>query len=78
MVVRLIFQWLIDEQLPVIEIASRLNQSGLRTRRGYPWQRGTVINRLRYAIYAGTHYFDRIGTIVIHPLWPLMSPKNSV
>jgi integrase len=74
--ISLIFQWLIDEQLPVIEITRRLNQSGLRTERGYPWQRGTVINLLRNAIYAGTYYEDRIGTIAVHPNMSTDEPRE--
>ncbi len=62
-VVRQIFQWLIDEQLSVSEITGRLNESGLRTRRGNKWQRGTVINLLRNAVYAGTYYYNRKRTV---------------
>jgi site-specific DNA recombinase len=62
-VVRQIFQWLIDEQFSVSEITGRLNESGLRTRRGNKWQRGTVINLLRNAVYAGTYYYNRRRTV---------------
>src|SRR5262249_1833631 len=62
-VVRQIFQWLIDGQLSVSEITRRLNESGPHTRRGNKWQRGTIINLLRNAVYAGTYYYNRKRTV---------------
>ncbi len=59
-VVRTIFRWLVDEQLSTYQINKRLNESGIRTRRGNErWAGGYLINLLRNPVYAGTYYYNR-------------------
>lgn len=59
-VVRMIFRWLIDEQLSTYQINKRLNESGIRTRRGKErWCGGKIINLLRNPIYTGTFYYNK-------------------
>jgi site-specific DNA recombinase len=59
-VVRMIFRWLIDEQLATSQIVKRLNQSGIRTRHGKErWGVSAIINLLRNPVYIGTYYYNR-------------------
>ena len=59
-VVRMIFGWLIDEQLSTWQINKRLNESGIRTRRGRTrWCGGTIINMLRNPVYTGAYYYNK-------------------
>jgi site-specific DNA recombinase len=59
-VVRMIFRWLIDEQLSTYQINKRLNELGVRTRRGKDrWCGGTIINLLRNPVYTGTYYYNK-------------------
>jgi site-specific DNA recombinase len=59
-VVRMIFRWLIDEQLSTYQINKRLNESGIRTRRGKErWCGGTLINLLRNPVYTGTYCYNK-------------------
>jgi len=59
-VVRMIFRWLIDDQLSAYQINKRLNESGIRTRRGKErWCGGTIINILRNPVYTGTFYYNK-------------------
>src|SRR5262245_8759493 len=55
-VVRMIFRWLIDEQLSTYQINKRLNESGIRTRRGNErWCGGTILKLLRDQGYTGVY-----------------------
>lgn len=59
-VVRMIFRWLVDEQLSTYQINKRLNELGIRTRRGRTrWSGGTIINLLRNPIYTGTYHYNK-------------------
>lgn len=59
-VVRQMFHWLVDEQLSTYQIIKRLNESGLRTRRGKErWAGGTIYNLLRNSVYAGKYCYNR-------------------
>ena len=59
-VVRMIFRWLIDEQMSTYQINKRLNETGIRTRRGRErWCGGTIINILRNPVYTGTYYYNK-------------------
>ena len=59
-VVRMIFRWLINEQLSTYQINKRLNELGVRTRRGKErWCSGTIINLLRNPIYTGAYYYNK-------------------
>ena len=59
-VVRMIFRWLIDEQLSTYQINKRLNESGIRTRRGKErWCGGTIINLLRNPVYTGAYCYNK-------------------
>ena len=59
-IVRMIFRWLIDEQLSTYQINKRLNELGVRTRRGKErWCGGTIINLLRNPIYTGSYYYNK-------------------
>ena len=59
-VVRMIFRWLIDEQISTYQINERLHESGVRTRRGKErWCDGTIINLLRNPVYTGTYCYNK-------------------
>ncbi len=59
-VVRQIFRWLVDEQLPTYQIIKKLNESGVRTRHGNArWAKGYVVNLLKNPVYTGTYYYNR-------------------
>ncbi|HEV2663808.1 MAG TPA: recombinase family protein [Blastocatellia bacterium] len=58
-VVRMIYSWLVDEQLPTYQIIKRLNQSGVRTRSGNErWAAATIGGIFRNPVYAGTYYYN--------------------
>ena len=77
-VVQQMFRWLVDEQLSTYQIVKRLNESGLRTRRGKErWAGGTIHNLLRNPVYAGRYCYNRH---VHHPTqrknMPLEKPRQ--
>jgi site-specific DNA recombinase len=61
-VVRRIFSMYLDEHEGVRRIAKRLNDEGLRTRRGGAWTSGMVRNLLRNPVYTGL--YRRLGVSV--------------
>jgi site-specific DNA recombinase len=73
-VVRYIFRIYVQEGLGIRLIARRLNQEGLRTRRGANWSMVSIRDILRNRAYLGT--YARFGVRVpgSHP--PLVSPED--
>jgi site-specific DNA recombinase len=70
-VVRLIFRWLIDEQLSTYQINKRLNESGIRTRHGHErWCGGTIINLLRNPVYTGTYFYNKRQRVTAQRVQP--------
>lgn len=58
-IVRLIFGWLVDQQLSTYQIVKRLNQSGVSTRGGNPrWAESTIGGILRNPVHAGIYYYN--------------------
>ncbi|MFN0084660.1 MAG: recombinase family protein [Blastocatellia bacterium] len=59
-VVRMIYGWLLNDQLSTYQITKRLNEAGIRTRRGLDhWSASYVSQLMRHPIYAGTWYYNR-------------------
>ncbi len=59
-VVRMIFRWLIDEQLSAYQINERLYELSIRTRHGKErWGSGTIINLLHNPVYTGVFYYNK-------------------
>ncbi len=52
-VVRQIFQWYTKEGCGALKIAKRLNQSGLKTKRGCAWSQNAVARILKNELYTG-------------------------
>lgn len=61
-VVREVFRACLEEGEGVRRIAGRLNDAGLRTRRGSPWSMVAVRDMLRNPVYTGT--YRRLGVVV--------------
>lgn len=62
-IVRLIFNWYANHQYGLNAIATKLNDMGLRTYRGYTFSRATVKNMLRNPIYTGRIVWGKTTTI---------------
>ena len=61
-VVRLVFDWLVHDHLPIRKIARRLSVKGFRTYEGNThWAKSTVARILANETYAGTAYYNRLG-----------------
>lgn len=58
-VVRLIFDWYVNERLTYYQIASRLNEMGVHTTFGGDWKKDTVATILRNKHYTGKVYYMR-------------------
>lgn len=59
-VVRMIFRWLIEEQLSAYQINERLYELGIHTRHGKErWGSGTIINLLHNPVYTGIFYYNK-------------------
>lgn len=59
-IVRLMFTWLIEEQLATQAIARRLTAQQVPTRHGaVPWSPATVYKVLTNQLYTGQHYYNR-------------------
>jgi site-specific DNA recombinase len=59
-VVRLLYRWLVDEQLTIRQILKRLNAGPWRPRSGKPcWSTAVVHHILADPVYAGTAYANR-------------------
>lgn len=56
-----IYRWFIDEGLPETEIASRLNDHGIRTDLDRDWTRATVREVLTNEKYIGNNVYNRIS-----------------
>jgi len=56
-----IYRWFIDEGLPESEIASRLNDHGIRTDLDRQWTRATVREVLSNEKYIGNNVYNRIS-----------------
>lgn len=57
--VNAMFQWLIEEDLPISEIAQRLNGMGVRTDLGQRWTYATVRQVLTNEKYIGNNLYNR-------------------
>jgi site-specific DNA recombinase len=58
-VVRMLYSWLVDEQLSTYQMVRRLKQSGVRTRSGNEqWAASTIGGIFRNPVYAGTYYYN--------------------
>ena len=56
-IVRLIYKWLIEEQVTTYKIVSRLHSQGIKARKGKLWAKSSVHKLLRNETYYGiTHY----------------------
>jgi len=56
-IVRLVYKWLIEEQLTTYKIIDRLQSQGIKARKGNRWARSSVHKLLRNETYCGvTHY----------------------
>ncbi len=73
-VVRYIFRLYLKDDLGIRRIARRLNEEGLRTRRGLLWSMVTVRDLLRNRAYLGTYSRFGVRVPASHP--PLISPKD--
>ncbi|MFQ6019579.1 MAG: recombinase family protein [Dehalococcoidia bacterium] len=73
-VVRHIFRLYLKEGLGIRRIARRLNEEGLRTRRGGLWSMVTVRDILRNRAYLGTYSRFGVRVPASHP--PLISPVD--
>ena len=52
-VVRMIFDWYVNEELGAIKICQRLNAMGIKARKGGLWKKSSVINILKNEHYIG-------------------------
>lgn len=59
--VRAIYRWFVEEGRPESEIASALNEAGVRTDRGTLWTRGTVHQILINDKYVGDNVWNRVS-----------------
>ena len=73
-VVRYIFRLYLKDGLGIRRIAGRLNEEGLRTRRGLFWSMVTVRDLLRNRAYLGTYSRFGVRVPASHP--PLISPQD--
>ncbi len=73
-VVRYIFRLYLKDGLGIRRIARRLNEEGLRTRRGWHWSMVTVRDLLRNRAYLGTYSRFGVRVPASHP--PLISPED--
>lgn len=58
-VVRMIFQWLVEEQRSIRQITTELQALGIRPPRSHHWAKSTVRRILTNEVYAGLAYFNR-------------------
>jgi site-specific DNA recombinase len=73
-IVRYIFRLYLKDGLGIRRIARRLNEEGLKTRRGGLWSMVTVRDILRNRAYVGT--YSRFGVRVPASHAPLISPED--
>lgn len=73
-VVRYIFRLYLKDGLGIRRIARRLNQEGLRTRRGGLWSMVTVRDILRNRAYVGTYSRFGVRVPASHP--PIIAPDD--
>ncbi len=73
-VVRYIFRLYLKDGLGIRRIARRLNEEGLRTRRGWHWSMVTVRDLLRNRAYLGTYSRFGVRVPASHP--PLISRED--
>ncbi|MFM0732866.1 recombinase family protein [Paraburkholderia sediminicola] len=64
--VRAIYRWFVEEGRPESEIASALNEAGVRTDRGTLWTRGTVHQILINDKYVGDNVWNRVSFKLKH------------
>ncbi len=61
-IVRLMYKWLIDEQLTTYKIIDRLQTQGIKARKGKMWGRSSVHKVLKNETYCGiTHYNKHVN-----------------
>jgi site-specific DNA recombinase len=73
-VLRYIFRLYLKDNLGIRRIARRLNEEGIRTRRGWLWSMVTVRDMLRNRAYLGTYSRFGVRVPASHP--PLISPED--
>lgn len=64
-VVPMVFAWYIDDRMPLSSIAKRLNDAGIRCRRGAFWTYTTVKNMLRNRAYVGDTVWGKQRTVKV-------------
>ena len=52
-VVRMIFDWYVNEELGATKICQRLNTIGIKARKGGPWKKSSIVNMLKNEHYIG-------------------------
>ena len=52
-VVRMIFDWYVNEELGATKICQRLNTMGIKARKGGPWKKSSIVNMLKNEHYIG-------------------------
>lgn len=57
--IRQIYSWFLEKGMSTRHIADRLNELGVKTRRGNRWYAQAVRNVLTYPPYAGSAYYNR-------------------
>jgi DNA invertase Pin-like site-specific DNA recombinase len=60
-IVRLIYQWFIEESLPEAQIAARLNSMNVRTDLDRPWSRATINEVLTNEKYIGNNIYNKVS-----------------
>ena len=65
-IVRLMYRWLVEEEVSSYAITHRLQDQCLPTRKGRGWWQSTVIEVLRDPLYKGMGYFNRTGPTDAH------------
>ena len=61
--VRQIYSWSIEQDMATRKIAKKLNDLGVRTRRGGIWRSTTIRDILSRPLYSGTAYYNRTMSV---------------
>ena len=54
-IVRMIFDWYVNEELGAAKICQRLNAMGIKARKGGPWKKSSIVNILK-----NEHYISKV------------------
>ena len=52
-IVRMIYDWYVNEEIGAMKISQRLNAMGIKARQGGPWKKSSVVNILKNEHYLG-------------------------